>query len=94
MLLAYNALSRLGQSYVFTGYSVGFTTQLQSWSGLQDAFVFKYLFDKPSNYGCVYEAELNANSINSLFLQYSNSGSVYSVATGVTPYNSATGALT
>lgn len=28
MLLAYNALSRMGQSYVFTGYSVGFTTQL------------------------------------------------------------------
>jgi hypothetical protein len=93
MLLAYNALSRLGQKYVFSGYSVGFTTQLQSWSGMQDAFVFHYLFDKPGTYGCVYEAELNANNINSLFLQYSNSGSVYSVKTGITQYNTPAGAL-
>ena len=68
MLLAYNALSRLGQAYVFTGYSVGFTTQLQTWAGMQDSFVFNYLFDKPTTYGCVYEAELNASSINSLVL--------------------------
>jgi hypothetical protein len=26
MLLGFNALSRLGQAYVFTGYSVGYTT--------------------------------------------------------------------
>lgn len=94
MLLAYNALSRLGQAYVFTGHSVGFTTLLQTWAGMQDSFVFNYLFDKPATYGCIYEAELNANSINALFLQYSNSGQVYTVTTGITQFNAPSGALT
>jgi hypothetical protein len=60
-----NSLRTIKQYYVFAGQASSYSTQYQTFrfeSDLTNSFVMKYLFDKDTNYQCIYEAGLTKTS--------------------------------
>ncbi len=55
------------QYYVFAGQASSYSTQYQTKqfdSDLTNSFVMKYLFDKDTNYQCIFEASLTKTSFS------------------------------
>jgi hypothetical protein len=66
MLLGNNVLRKSGDYYIYAGYSKGYNTKYNNakFSGDKyNSMVMKYLFDKDNSYSCIYEAEVNSNTM-------------------------------
>jgi len=63
--LGINALRKVGNFYAFAGHSLGFGTQYQSEkfgdpTATPNSFVMKFLFDKSTNYQCLFEGSVRS----------------------------------
>lgn len=68
MTLPHDALKVVNNYYIFSGYSIGFNTQIQSElfnNSKSNVFTMRYLFSKDQSYACLYEANLNPSSYSS-----------------------------
>lgn len=66
LFLGNNALRMQGTSYVFAGYAIGYNTKLNSASFPNikpNSMVMKYQLDKDNSMTCIYEYEINSNTL-------------------------------
>ena len=62
-------MKTINQYYVFAGFASSYSTQYQTFrfdSDYTNSFVMKYLFDKDTNYQCLFEASLTKTSYSAV----------------------------
>lgn len=67
MTISDGSLVKWGNSIFFAGLSIGFSTKLQTATfdnSMSNGLVFKYQFDHPNTYNCIYEWDGSAGDIS------------------------------